>query len=156
MALTGLINMKPFLLINLCCFISLMCLNAQDSQSNEERKKIHYLIDQYAEARLNKDAELLKSILTSDVDQLVSTGEWRRGFDSSLEGMMRSSSSNPGSRTLTVEYLKFLSEESAMVDCRYQIKNSDGSLRKMWSSFAVVYVQDRWKISSIRNMLPRK
>ena len=133
-----------------------MCLNAQDSQSNEKRNKIHYLIDQYAEARLNKDAELLKNILTSDIDQLVSTGEWRRGFDSSLEGMMRSSSSNPGSRTLTVEYVKFLNKESAIVDCRYEIKNSDGSLRKMWSSFAVVYVQDRWKIASIRNMLPRK
>ena len=134
-----------------------MCLYAQEVPGNKgDREQIYALIDVYAKARVEKNATLLTSILTEDIDQLVSTGEWRRGFNSSLEGMMRSSSSNPGSRTLTVEYLKFLNEQSAIVDCRYEIKNSDGSLRKMWSSFAVVYVQDQWKIASIRNMLPRK
>jgi hypothetical protein len=89
-----------------------------------------------------------------DVDQLVSTGEWRDGIQSSVKGMLRSSASTPGTRTLTVEKIRLASSSSAIVDCRYEIKNDDGSLRKMWSTFVVVAEKGGWKISAIRNMLP--
>lgn len=127
---------------------------AQESPSAQEEQPIYGLIDQYARARETKDTVLLKEILTDRIDQLVSTGEWRRGFETAKQGMLRSSSANPGVRTLVVDQIRFLNPESAIVDTRYEIANTNGSIRKMWSTFIVVYEHNRWKITAIRNMLP--
>ena len=97
---------------------------------------------------------MLKQILTKDIDQLVSSGVWRSGINEAIKGMMESSTSNPGERKLHVERIRFLAEKVALVDARYEIKNPDGSVRKMWSSFLVVEDDKKWRISAIRNMLP--
>lgn len=120
----------------------------------EAALKITQLIDQYSQARETQDTVLLKSILTDDIDQLVSSGEWRNGKNESVKGMQNSTQSNPGSRTLKVEKIKFLSDEIALVDCRYTIKNPNGVERNMWSSFNVIYQEEQWKITAIRNMNP--
>jgi len=140
------------LLLNLA---TLVFLYGQDNMvSDKLKKEITALIDQYSQAREKRDTVLLKSILTSDVDQLVSTGEWRVGINAAVEGMMRSSANSPGTRTLVVEKIRAISPSSAIVDCRYEIKNTDGTARKMWSTFIVVADKGIWKIMSIRNMLP--
>ncbi len=126
----------------------------QTTVSDDLQKTLTSLIDQYSQARENRDTVLLKTILTSNVDQLVSTGEWRVGINAAVEGMMRSSTNNPGTRTLHVEKIQAISPSSAIVDCRYEIKNEDGTARKMWSTFIVIAEKDKWKIMSIRNMLP--
>src|SRR5687767_850249 len=54
---------------------------------DQQRKNIYALIDQYTQAREKRDTILLKSILSTDIDQLVSTGEWRNGINSSVKGM---------------------------------------------------------------------
>lgn len=129
----------------------------QDSAStSEKRQGIYALVDRYARAREKKDTVLLESILATDVDQLVSSGKWRRGKKQSMDGMLRSSTGNPGKRTLKIEKIRFLTSVSAIADARYQIRNADGSVRKMWSTFIVVYEEDKWKITAIRNMLPAK
>jgi hypothetical protein len=89
-----------------------------------------------------------------DVDQLVSTGEWRSGIKAAVKGMLQSSASSPGTRTLTIDKIKFLNSNYGIVDAKYEIKNNDGSDRKMWSTFIVVLQKGEWKISAIRNMLP--
>ena len=121
---------------------------------DKHRKAISSLIDQYSEAREKKDTVLLKRILTSDIDQLVSTGEWRNGMSSSVKGMLNSSAGSPGTRTLTVDKMRLFSPSVAIVDCKYEIQNQDGTVRKMWSTFVVVSEKGVWKISAIRNMLP--
>jgi len=71
--------------------------------------------------------------------------------------MMRSSRRNPGDRILEVENVRFLTDEAALADARYEIRNANGDVvRKMWSTFVVVYQKDTWRISAIRNMLPAK
>jgi uncharacterized protein (TIGR02246 family) len=128
---------------------------AQVRTEEDKRTQVIYaLIDNYSLAREKKDTVLLKSILTEDVDQLVSSGEWRTGIREAVQGMLRSSEGNPGTRTLIVEKIRFLDSKNAIADARYEIKNPDGSLRKMWSAFVVVQQQGRWKIAAIRNMLP--
>jgi len=112
------------------------------------------LVDQYNNARVATDAGLLKQILVDDIDQLVSTGEWRRGLEASMAGMMRSSTRQPGSRSLTVEKVRFLTSETAIADARYVIDNDDGTQRKMCSTFVAVQEDGIWKIAAIRNMLP--
>ena len=119
-----------------------------------QRKAISYLIDQYSQAREKKDTALLKTILTKDVDQLVSTGEWRNGIDASVQGMLNSSANSPGTRTLHIEKIRMFDATSAIVDCRYEIQNPDGTTRKMWSTFIAISEKGIWKISAIRNMLP--
>jgi hypothetical protein len=129
-------------------------LNAQQTATESQRKSLTKLIDQYSEARTKSDTVLLKSILTSDIDQLVSTGEWRDGIRTAVKGMLRSSANNSGTRTLAVDKVKMLNASCAIVDCRYEIQEANGSMRKMWSTFIVVSEKGKWKISAIRNMLP--
>jgi ketosteroid isomerase-like protein len=142
------------LLILFCAGVTELSMAQQKEPTDKQQKDITALIDKYSLARENKDTVLLKEILMPDVDQLVSTGEWRNGVQSSVKGMLRSSAATPGTRTLTVDKIRLVSSSSAIVDCRYEIKNDDGSLRKMWSTFVVVSEKGGWKISAIRNMLP--
>lgn len=97
---------------------------------------------------------MLKSLLAEDVDQLVSTGEWRNGIGSSVEGMVKSSTEKPGTRRLTIDKIRMFNANSAIVDCKYDIQNTDGTSRKMWSTFILVSHKEIWKISAIRNMMP--
>jgi uncharacterized protein (TIGR02246 family) len=130
-------------------------LFAQHQLSNEDQIKILALVDDYSKARENQDTLLLKSILKEDVDQLVSSGEWRTGISEAMKGMQRSTASNPGQRQLKVEKSRLLNETCAIVDARYEIIGDDGaSTRRMWSTFLVVKEENNWKISGIRNMLP--
>jgi uncharacterized protein (TIGR02246 family) len=122
--------------------------------TDRQRQEIHALIDAYSEARAKQDTALMESILTADIDQLVSSGEWRRGKAASMQGMGRSSASNPGTRTLKVENVRLLNPQVGIVDARYDIQAPNGATRNMWSTFVVVHVDGSWKISAIRNMLP--
>ena len=70
-----------------------------------------------------------------------------------VEGMLASSAGNPGDRTLTVETVRFVTNDVALVDARYEIAGAQG-VRKMWSTFLVVKSADGWRIAAIRNMLP--
>lgn len=141
---------KYFLMLGL----GMLFAHLANGQIAKDEKEIHSLIDTYSESRTAKDSAILEDILTSDIDQLVSTGKWRKGKKEALEGMMQSSESNPGARTLKIETIRFLNSTTAIVDARYEIQNPDGSERKMWSTFMVVKEITKWKISAIRNMLP--
>jgi uncharacterized protein (TIGR02246 family) len=141
-------------LIWIFLLIPTLALSQIKPGQKEDALKIHHLINHYSEAREKQDTVLLKSILTEDVDQLVSSGEWRTGIREAVNGMLRSSTANPGTRTLEVEKIKFLGDEIALVDCRYTIKNPDGTERNMWSSFVVTLLKKKWEITAIRNMNP--
>src|SRR5687768_15065062 len=147
--------MKKTILLFLLDLTACMFLHGQNTTVNDKLQKgITSLIDQYSQAREKRDTVLLKTIMTSDVDQLVSTGEWRVGITAAVEGMMKSSANSPGTRTLQVEKIQMIAASSAIVDCRYEIQNADGTARKMWSTFIVIADQGTWKIRAIRNMLP--
>src|SRR5690349_2903552 len=97
-------------------------LSAQDrKESGAKNKEIYLLIDNYSIAREKKDTMLLRKILTTDIDQLVSTGEWRFGINDAIKGMLQSSVSNPGSRILQVEKVRFLDGNNAIADAHYEI-----------------------------------
>ena len=147
--------MKKTVLLFLSHLACIMVLYGQGTTVNDKlQKAITSLIDQYSQAREKRDTALLKTILTPDVDQLVSTGEWRVGINAAIEGMMKSSANSPGTRTLHIEKIQTITSSSAIVDCRYEIQNTDGTVRKMWSTFIVVDDKKAWKIMAIRNMLP--
>lgn len=149
--------MKNLILACLVVVVALPSLGQSTKNDTKSVQAIYDLIDAYSRARETQDTTLLRSILTADIDQLVSTGEWRDGIEGSMAGMARSTAGNPGSsRTLKVERLRFISLRSAIADARYVIENSDGSKREMWSTFVVAKAKGRWQITAIRNMLPAK
>src|SRR5438309_203276 len=131
--------MKTFLLLLLINFTLPLRFHAQNPLPIEpQAKAISALIRSYATARENRDTALLKQVLTKDVNQLVSTGEWRNGIEAAVQGMLKSSTNNPGTRTLLIDKIRMLNSNCALVDCRYEIQNSDSTIRKMWSTFMVV------------------
>ncbi len=139
----------------LLLILSALSLPAQvNSTSDKKNQAVISLIDQYSLARDKQDTLLLKKILTDDVDQLVSSGEWRMGIGAAVKGMLQSSQGNPGSRKLIVDKIRFLDVNNGIADARYEIQNPDGTIRKMWSTFIVVNQKGSWKIAGIRNMLP--
>lgn len=145
------------LLLLWCTFAAWPIVYSQDTTSNVDQSQgIYELVATYAKARETKDSVLLESILADNVDQLVSSGTWRRGKKESMQGMMKSSAGNPGKRTLKIDKIRFLDSESVLADARYEIQNSDGTVRKMWSTFIIVHEGDGWKITAIRNMLPSR
>ena len=145
-------NAIMLLLFNMTIATYLYCQNGLPD--NRQRKDLSSLIDKYSQAGENRDTTLLKTILTNDVDQLVSSGEWRNGIDASVKGMINSSTNSPGTRMLNIDKIRMLNPTNAIIDCRYEIQNAGGNARKMWSTFIVVFDKGIWKISAIRNMLP--
>jgi len=147
--------MRTFCVILLINLWTTPALHAQFTLPNpRQQDAIQSLINNYSKARENRDTTLLKHILTNDIDQLVSTGEWRSGITAAVQGMLKSSATSPGTRTLNIEKIRMISAKCALVDCRYEIQNSDTAARRMWSTFLVVLDKNAWKITAIRNMLP--
>lgn len=130
-------------------------LSAQEAAvTPQQKREIVALIDAYSDARAKQDRAMLEGILTAEVDQLTSSGEWRKGKEGAMQGMGRSSQANPGTRTLMVENVRLLGPHVALVDARYDIRSPQGVTRNMWSTFMVVQADGKWRISAIRNMLP--
>ena len=54
------------------------------------------VVARYVDARDHKDAKATEALFTADADQLVSSGEWRKGRDAVVRGTMASSESQRG------------------------------------------------------------
>jgi uncharacterized protein (TIGR02246 family) len=124
------------------------------AQNASDENSIRSLIEKYVDARESQKPGAVESLFTADADQLVSTGEWRKGRDEVGKGTLASSRNNQGKRTLTVASIRFVAPDVVIADCRYEI--SGIATRKMWSTFVVVRTKAGWRISAIRNMLPTK
>ena len=113
------------------------------------------VVARYVDARDRKDAKATEALFTADADQLVSSGEWRKGRDAVVRGTMASSESSGGTRTITVEAVRFVAPGAALADGRYEIAGLAGAPpRRMWSTFLITLTPDGWRIAAIRNMLP--
>ncbi|BDC51807.1 hypothetical protein F183_A41220 [Bryobacterales bacterium F-183] len=115
---------------------------------------IRALVQKYVDARESRDEAAVRALFTNDADQLVSSGEWRRGIDNVVKGSMASSRANSGRRTITVETVRMLSADVAIADGRYEIVGDNNPARKMWASIVAKKTPQGWKIAAIRNMLP--
>jgi uncharacterized protein (TIGR02246 family) len=129
-------------------------LPAQNSRPGDEQA-VRDVVGRYVNAREHTDAKAIESLFTADADQLVSSGEWRKGRDAVVKGTMASSRNTGGTRTIAVESVRFLSPSVAIAEGRYEISGlAGGRTRKMWTSIVVVRRPEGWRITAIRNMLP--
>jgi len=116
---------------------------------------VRQLVQKYMDARDQNDARAIAAIFTADADQLVSSGEWRKGRDALVKGTMASSQSSGGKRTITVTSVRFLAPTVAIADGHYDLTGlAGGATRNMWTSIVCTRTTDGWRIAAIRNMLP--
>jgi len=143
--------MKHLSLLLIACAV---CA-AQTATNPADEAAIKDVVARYVDARDHKDAKATEALFTADADQLVSSGEWRKGRDAVVRGTMASSEASGGKRTITVETVRFLTPDAALADGRYEIAGLNGAApRRMWSSFLITRTRDGWRIAAIRNMLP--
>jgi uncharacterized protein (TIGR02246 family) len=122
------------------------------AQPAKDDAALRGLVKTYLDARDRQDAQAVGALFTKDADQLVSSGEWRRGVEDLVKGTLASTASG-GKRTLTVETIRYLTPDTAIADARYElVGNAD--TRRMWSTFVFVRTVAGWRIGAIRNMLP--
>ena len=136
---------------------SALTVHARQSPSavSPDHAALAGVIARYVEAREARDPQAIGALFTADADQLVSSGEWRRGRDAVVKGTLASSAATGGTRAITVETVRRISPDVAIVDGRYEISGlAGGATRRMWSSFVLVRQDNTWRISAIRNMLP--
>jgi uncharacterized protein (TIGR02246 family) len=125
------------------------------AQSQSAETAVRAAVQRYMAARDRQDARALESLFTPDADQLVSSGEWRKGRDSVVKGTMASSQATGGKRAITVESVRFPAPGVALADGHYDLSGlAGGETRHMWTSIVLVKAGAEWKIAAIRNMLP--
>lgn len=127
----------------------------QKSASGNDEAAIRAVVGKYVEARERIDPQAVEQLFTSDADQLVSSGEWRKGREAVVRGTMASSGNTGGKRTITVESVRFITPEVAIADGRYELTGlAGGATRSMWTTLVLKRTGKDWRITAIRNMLP--
>jgi uncharacterized protein (TIGR02246 family) len=124
------------------------------AQQRGDDDAIRGIVQKYVDARDAQNAGAVEALFTPDADQLVSTGEWRKGRDEVVKGTLASTRNTQGKRTLAVETIRYITPDVAIADARYEI--SGAQVRHMWSTFVFKRSSGGWQISAIRNMLPAK
>ena len=120
----------------------------------DDEAAVRDVVGRYVDAREARDEKAIAAVFTEDADQLVSSGEWRRGREAVVKGTLASSVRTEGKRTITVETVRFLGSDVALADGRYEIAGGTGGDRKMWASITLKRTTAGWRIAAIRNMLP--
>jgi len=133
--------------------LSLLAQSTADKTRDETA--IRDIVKKYVDARERTDAKATEALFTTDADQLTSSGEWRKGRDEVVRGSMASSQRSTGTRSITLESIRFPAPGTAIADGRYEISGSQGAAsRKMWTTLILARGAEGWRIAAIRNMLP--
>jgi uncharacterized protein (TIGR02246 family) len=141
----------PWVRVNAVAWVLVVMAGTAAAQSNDEAA-IRDVVRQYSDARNRGDEKALAALFVEGADQLVSSGEWRRGRDAVVKGSIASTAG--GQRTFTVETLRMVSADVAIVDSRYDIGADTATARRMWAAWILVKWPEGWRIAAIRNMLP--
>ena len=148
-------SILPSLALGCALFVNAASCRAQKNDAGETA--IRQLVQDYMSARNTNAASATRRLFTDDADQLVSTGEWRKGIDSLVRGAMASSQKEAGKSSITVESIRFIQPDVAIVDGRYETYATGFTTpRRMWTTLVVERHGDAWKIAAIRNMLPAR
>jgi uncharacterized protein (TIGR02246 family) len=146
------VRLVPILMI---CALCPGWLPAQTTANAGEEAAVREVVREYVEAREQRDTKRLAAIIAPEADQLVSSGEWRKGRDELVRGMLASSERNSGKRTINIETVRFIAPGVAIADGRYSIAAGEsGQDRRMWTTFIIARSGGSWRIQAIRNMLP--
>lgn len=142
--------MRASLAIFMCLGLLVTCF----SQTSDDAA-VRDVVRKYVDAREKIDPKAVEDLFTADADQLVSSGEWRKGRDAVVKGSIASSRGAGGKRTITVESVRMITADVAIADGRYELTGlAGGATRSMWATLVMKKTAQGWRIAAIRNMLP--
>src|SRR5262245_62405636 len=72
-------------------FVAALLALPQSKPAAADETAVRDLVTQYANGREKNDPAAVAALFTADADQLVSSGEWRRGRDVLVKGVLSSS-----------------------------------------------------------------
>jgi len=75
--------------------------------------EVRAAVQKYVDVRGRPDPQALEHLFTADADQLVSSGEWRKGREAVVKGTIAASQRETGKRTITVESIKHRIDRTA-------------------------------------------
>jgi uncharacterized protein (TIGR02246 family) len=143
------------LLVALTAIAAAGGVSAQAADRAADEAAVRAVIQAFLDTREKNDAVGLAALLTADVDQQQTSGNTRRGRDAVVSGSLATQQSTGGTRTITVDSLRFVSPDVAIADGRYDsVGRSDGTDQRMLTSMVLRREGGAWKIAAIRNMLP--
>ena len=140
-------------MILMLMLVTSMLAGAPQAAPATPEAAVRAVVAKYLDARDHRDAKAVGDLLTEDADQLTSSGDWRKGRDEIVRGTLASSDRTGGTRTITIQSVRFPAKDLAIADGRYELNNAQ-ERRLMWTSFVMVQQAGQWRISAIRNMLP--
>jgi len=128
---------------------------AQSANHAADETAIRAVVKAFLDTRDKNDAVALAALMTSDVDQQQTSGAVRHGRDAVVKGSLATQQSTGGTRTITLDSIRFVTADVAIADGRYDsLGRADGSDRHMLTSMVLKREGGAWKITAIRNMLP--
>jgi uncharacterized protein (TIGR02246 family) len=128
---------------------------AQVADRAADEAAIRRVIQAFLDTREANDAAALGALLTADVDQQQTSGNTRRGREAVVSGSLATQQATGGTRTITVDSLRFVSADVAIADGRYDSTGrADGTDQRMLTSMVLRREGGAWKIAAIRNMIP--
>jgi uncharacterized protein (TIGR02246 family) len=141
----------------MCCLLVSPVLSGQtpDSRARDEAA-VRDVVRRYVEARERRQAAEIEALFTADADQYTTAGEWRRGRAAIGRGTLQSSAQNPGTRTIQVQSVRFVTPDVAIADGPYAITSGAADPRRMWTTLVIVREAGGWKIAAIRNIAPTR
>ncbi|HSC16135.1 MAG TPA: SgcJ/EcaC family oxidoreductase [Gammaproteobacteria bacterium] len=128
---------------------------AQGGDRAADEAAIRAVIQAFLDTREKNDAAGLAALLTADVDQRQTSGNMRSGREAVVQGSLATQQSTGGTRTISVDSLRFVGPDVAIADGRYDsVGRADGTDQRMLTSMVLRREGGAWKIAAIRNMLP--
>jgi uncharacterized protein (TIGR02246 family) len=128
---------------------------AQDGGRSADEAAIKAVIQAFIDTREANDAAGLAALLTSDADQRQTSGNLRSGREAVVEGSLDTTRSTGGKRVIAVQAVRFLGDDVAIADGRYDsLGRNDGGDQRMLTSIVLRREGGAWKIAAIRNMIP--
>lgn len=141
------------LLIVLCLVVAGSAAAAQTpSSASADDAAVREIVQRYTQARELSDPKAIAALFTAEADQYTSAGEWRRGVTQLVQGMLETSTRNPGVRAIEIQAVRFITPDVAIVDGAYRAGQAD---RPLWTTIVVRRVAAGWRIEAIRNSAPR-
>ena len=130
-------------------------LQGQARPATADEREVREVVRRYTDARQLQDPRAIEALFTEDADQFTTSGEWRRGRAAIVAGTQESSRRNPGTRTITIDTVRFVGEDVAIADGPYDIRDPQAaSVRQMWTTIVLRRTRGQWRIAAIRNMVP--
>jgi uncharacterized protein (TIGR02246 family) len=146
----------PAIAVSCLLMVPFPAVQPPANRSSDETA-VREVIGNYVNARELRDPTAIESLFTADADQQTTAGDWRRGRAEIVPGTLESSRQNAGTRTITVESVRFLTPDVAIADGPYIIAASGGAAtRRMRTTIVLTRESGGWRIAAIRNMTPTR